>query len=128
MKSRFTRSIDDLMASLEDKKKAKLRIENNPNVLRYIEETQIESGDVAVPNFLIFWHYRNHWKCDRHYKASKIAFFRTFNKRFPSSRKTNQRYYLLKAGIFPMDDQSLKEASIYDQQFWAKKEKIQPLK
>ncbi len=115
-------SIDELLAKVAEGSKKKLRIENNANVLRFIEESQLEVGTLAIPTFVIFWHYRNIWKGDRHYKANKIVFFRTFNRKFPCCRSGKQRYYLLKEGAIELSDEIIKEAKSYDKQFWAKKE------
>lgn len=116
-------SIDELLAKVAEGSKPKRRIENNTNVLRFIEESQLEAGAMAIPTFVIFWHYRNVWKGDRHYKANKIVFFRTFNKKFPQYRIGKQRYYLLKEGVIELNEQVIKEAKSYDKQFWSKKEK-----
>jgi hypothetical protein len=116
-------TVEQLMAMIEEKGKKKRRVENLASVVRYIDETKIEAGTIAVPTYVIFWHYRCVFPGDRHHKAAKIPFFRTFNKRFPQYRQGDQRYYLIKEGVFPMDDASLKEAKIYDSKYWAKKEK-----
>jgi hypothetical protein len=116
-------SIEELLAKATEATKPKRRIENNKNTLRYIEETCWEAGTLAIPTYVIFWHYRNVWKCDRHYKANKTVFFRTFNKKFPAYRKHDQRYYLLKEGIIELNEEILKEAKAYDKQHWKKKEK-----
>lgn len=118
-------SIDELLARVADSSKKKLRVENNSNVLRFIEESKLETGTLAVPNFVIFWHYRNIWKGDRHYKANKTVFFRTFGKKFPAYRNGKQRYYLLKEGVIELNDEVIEKAKIYDKQFWAKKAKVQ---
>lgn len=119
-------SIEELLAKASEATKKKLRIENNKNTLRYIEETGWEAGTMAIPTYVIFWHYRNEWKCDRHYKANKTVFFRTFNKKFPTYRKTTQRYYLLKEGIIELTDEVLKEAKLYDKIHWKRKTKVRP--
>jgi hypothetical protein len=116
-------SIDELLAKVAEGSKPRRRIENNTNVLRFIDETKLEAGTVAYPNSVIFWYYRNVWPGDRHYKANKIVFFRTFNKKFPNYRIGKQRYYLLNEGVIPLTDEVKKEAKSYDKQFWSKKEK-----
>lgn len=116
-------TVDELLARVANSSKKRLRIENNANVLRFIEETKLEAGTQAVPNFVIFWYYRNNWKGDRHHKANKIVFFRTFSQKFPDYRVGNQRYYLLKEGVIEVNDEIIKEAKSYDKQFWAKKPK-----
>lgn len=118
-------SIDDLLAKVAEGSKKRLRIENNANTLRFIEESKLEPGTQAVPNFVIFWHYRNVWKGDRHHKANKTVFFRTFGKKFPAYRHGKQRFYLLKEGVIELNDEIIKEARSYDKQFWARKEKVQ---
>lgn len=120
-------SIDDLLAKVADTSKKRKRIENNTNVLRFIEESALEAGTQAVPNYVIFWHYRNIWKGDRHYKANKIVFFRTFGRKFPAYRVGKQRYYLLKEGVIELTDETKEKARIYDKQHWAKKTKVRSL-
>jgi hypothetical protein len=117
-------SIEELLAKVEEKGKPRRRIENNVNTLRYIDEVGWEAGTLSIPTYVIFWHYRTQWAGDRHLKANKTVFFRTFNKKFPPARKTAQRYYLLKEGIIELTPEVLKEAKAYDKQFWTKKEKV----
>lgn len=120
-------SIEELLARVADSSKKRRKIENNANTLRFIEETGLEAGTLAIPTFVIFWFYRNIWKGDRHYKAKKIVFFRTFNQKFPQYRVGKQRYYLLKEGVIELNDKVITEAKSYDKQFWAKKAKVQSL-
>lgn len=119
-----TLSIEELLAKATEATKPRRRIENNKNALRYIEETGWEAGTLLIPTYVIFWHYRNQWACDRHYKANKTVFFRTFNKSFPAVRKNNQRFYLLKEGIIELTPEVLKDAKQYDKTFWAKKVRL----
>jgi hypothetical protein len=119
-------SVEELLAKVTENTKPRRRIENNTNVLRFIDETKLEAGTQAVPTYVIFWYYRNVWPGDRHYKAKKIVFFRTFNKKFPQYRVGKQRYYLLKEGVIELNDEVIKQAKIYDKQFWARKEKEAP--
>ncbi len=114
-------SIEELLARVADSSKKRRRIENNTNTLRFIEETKLEPGTVAYPTYVIFWHYRNNWPGDRHHKANKTVFFRTFNRKFPQYRVGKQRYYLLKEGVIELNDEIKKEAKSYDKQHWAKK-------
>lgn len=116
-------SIDDLLAKVAESSKPKRKIENNTNVLRFLQETGLEAGTVAVPTYVLFWFYRNVWPGDRHSKAKKIVFFRTLkSKNFPQYRVGKQRYYLLKEGVIELNDEVIRQAKIYDKQFWAKKE------
>lgn len=116
-------SIDDLLQVVETKKRSGRKIEDNANVRRYLQETGWEPGTLAIPNYVIYWHYRTKWVCHKSNKTNKIVFFRCFNKRFPSFRKTNQRYYLLKEGIVELTPEVLKEAKHYDKTYFPKKEK-----
>lgn len=113
-------SIDDLLKVVEGKKRSSKKVEDNSNVRRYIEEVGWEAGTTAIPNYVIFWHYRNEWKCDRHYKTNKIVFFRCFSKKFPAFRKNTQRFYLLNDNVIKLTDEVIREAKIYDKQFWKK--------
>ncbi len=115
-------SIEELLAKAEHGTKGKLRIENNKNVIKYIETVGWEPGTLAVPTHVLFWHYRTQYAgADITNKVSKAPFFRTFSKRFPSFRKTNQRYYLLKEGIINLTPELLKVCKSYDKQHWQKK-------
>lgn len=120
-----TPSVAELLERVADTSKKRKRIENNTNTLRFIEESKLEAGTQAVPNYVIFWHYRMNWTGDRHYKANKIVFFRTFSRKFPAHRVGSQRYYLLKEGAIELNDEIKEKAKLYDKQFWAKKTKVQ---
>ena len=120
-------SIEELLERVASSSKKRRRIENNSNTLRFLDETKLEAGTLAIPTFVIFWFYRNVWPGDRHNKANKTVFFRTFNKKFPQYRVGKQRYYLLKEGVIEMNDEVIKEAKQYDKTFWAKKTKVQSL-
>jgi hypothetical protein len=115
-------TIDELLAAVQqaDTGKKRKRIENHSNTLRYIQEAGIEAGDKAVPNFVIYWHYRTQWNAgigNNNQRANKIVFFRTFSKKFPAHRVGNQRYYLLKENCIEINDQVLEEAKLYDKKY-----------
>ena len=117
-------TIEELLAAVkEGSSKKRRKIENNTNVNRYIEEMGLTSGPTPVPNFVLYWHYRQWDGSDRKYKANKIVFFRTFSQKFKSHRVGKQRFYLV-SGI-ELNDQILEEAKAYDKQYvrLGKKEK-----
>lgn len=115
-------TVEELLSMATEVQKKRRRVENHPNVLRFLDEMNWESGVDAIPTYVIFWYYRVKWDgSDRHYKAKKITFFRTFNKRFPEFRKSGQRYYLMKEGTIELTAEVLKEAALYDKKFWGKK-------
>jgi hypothetical protein len=123
MSNENKRSIEELLSMVEEKSKPKRKIENNVNVMRFIQETGLEPGTLVVPTYVLFWYYRNVWPGDRHSKAKKIVFFRTLkSQNFPCYRVGKQRYYLIKEGLIELTDEVIKQAKIYDKQFWAKKE------
>jgi hypothetical protein len=94
----------------------------NKSTLQFIEELGIEAGTHAVPNYLIFYVYRQIWKVEGRDKAKKITFFQTFGKHLPDYRHGNQRFYMIKEGIFDVNEEVLKKAELYDRQYWGKKE------
>lgn len=112
-------SIDELLAAVkENSTKKKKRFENHTNTLRYIKEMGLEAGTKAVPNYVIYWHYRTIWDgSDGRYKANKVVFFRTFAKKFPCYRHGKQRFYLLKEGCIELNDKVLEEAKFYDKKY-----------
>jgi hypothetical protein len=117
------KSIEELLKLIEEKpsKKRKER-EESRNVLEFIQELNVESGTEAIPNFLIFYIYRCLWKPeDQKRKVKKITFFQTFGKKFPLYRKNKQRYYMLKEGLFKVNDELIKAAKQYDKQHWQSK-------
>lgn len=119
----MSKSIEELLKLVSSKeKKEKKPREDNKNVLQFISDLGIESGLVAIPNYLIFYIYRNIW-CpeESKKKAKKITFFQTFGKHFTQYRKNKQRFYMLKDGIFDVNDEVLKAAKIYDKQHWQSK-------
>ena len=117
------KSIEDLLKLIEEKPKtSKKQKEDNKDVLEFIKDLGIESGTQAVPNYLIFYIYRSIWRVDQvKKKAKKITFFQTFGKHFPDYRKNHQRYYMLKEGIFDVNEEVLKAAKQYDKQHWQNK-------
>jgi hypothetical protein len=117
------KSIEELLKLIEEKPKSgKKPRQDSRDVLDFINDLRIESGVQAVPNYLIFFIYRSIWKPDQSKKkAKKITFFQTFGKHFPDYRKNSQRYYMLKEGIFNVNEDMLKAAKQYDKQHWQNK-------
>jgi len=117
------RSIEELLKLVEEKPKfSRKRKEDHRDVLDFISEVGIESGTQAVPNYLIFYIYRSIWRVDQpKKKAKKITFFQTFGRHFPDYRKNDQRFYMLKEGLFDVNEELLKAAKQYDKQHWQSK-------
>lgn len=117
------KSIEELLKLIEEKPKNSKKIrQDNRDVLDFIQDISIESGTQAVPNYLIFYIYRTIWRVDQQKrKAKKITFFQTFGKHFPDYRKNNQRFYMLKEGLFNVNEELLKAAKQYDKQHWQNK-------
>jgi hypothetical protein len=119
-------TVEQLLAKVAEGKKPRRRIEENTNVLRFIKETKLEPGTKAYPNYVIFWYYRTQWPGDRHNKATKIGFFRTFSKKFTIYRNGRQRYYLLKEDFLELTDKVLEKARIYELQHAQADKKREP--
>lgn len=117
------KSIEELLKLIEEKpKSARKQKENHKDVMEFIRELGIESGTQAVPNYLIFYVYRSLWRADQpKKKAKKITFFQTFGRHFPDYRKNHQRFYMLKEGLFEVNEELLKAAKNYDKQHWQAK-------
>jgi hypothetical protein len=128
----MSKSIEELLKLVQSRESTgrKEPVENK-SVNEFIQDLGIESGTHAVPNFLIFYVYRQVWKADVYKsKAKKITFFQTFGKHLPDHRHGKQRFYMIKEGIFDVNEEVLKEAELYDRQYWGKKEaskKVRPL-
>lgn len=117
------KSIEELLKLVQEKSSSKVKTRpENKDVLEFINELGIESGTQAIPNYLIFYIYRSVWRVDQpKRKAKKITFFQTFGKHFPDYRKNDQRYYMLKEGLFEVSEELLKAAKQYDKQHWKSK-------
>jgi predicted nucleotide-binding protein (sugar kinase/HSP70/actin superfamily) len=117
------KSIEELLKLVEQRPSSeKKQKEDHKDVLEFIKELGIESGTQAVPNYLIFYVYRSIWRADSpKKKAKKITFFQTFGKHFPDYRKNSQRFYMLKEGLFNVNEEVLKVAKQYDKQHWQSK-------
>lgn len=117
------KSIEELLKLIEEKPVSKRKTrEENRDVLDFIKDLSIESGTQAIPNYLIFYIYRSVWRVDQQKrKAKKITFFQTFSKHFPDYRKNSQRFYMLKEGLFDVNEELLKAAKLYDKQHWKSK-------
>jgi len=117
------KSIEELLKLIESKPRSgKKPREDHKDVLEFMSDLEIESGTEAVPNYLIFYIYRCVWRADQpKKKAKKITFFQTFGKHFPDYRKNNQRFYMLKEGLFNLNEEAIKAAKDYDKQYWQAK-------
>jgi predicted nucleotide-binding protein (sugar kinase/HSP70/actin superfamily) len=117
------KSIEELLKLVEQRPSSeKKQKEDHRDVLEFIKDLGIESGTQAVPNYLIFYIYRSIWRADSSKKkAKKITFFQTFGKHFPDYRKNSQRFYMLKEGLFNVNEEVLKVAKQYDKQHWQSK-------
>lgn len=116
----MAKTIEELLELVKSRPASKRKEkEDNRNVLDFIAELGIESGTQAVPNYLIFYVYRSLWNPDAsHKKVKKITFFQTFGRKFPDHRHGNQRFYMLKEGLFDVSEEMKKAAKIYDKQHW----------
>jgi predicted nucleotide-binding protein (sugar kinase/HSP70/actin superfamily) len=119
----MSKTIEELLKLIEERPTSGRKPRgDNKDVVDFINELGVESGTEAVPNYLIFYVYRCIWKPDESKKkAKKVTFFQTFGKRFPDYRKNHQRYYMLKPGLFNVDEEILKAAKQYDKQHWKSK-------
>lgn len=120
----MSKSIDELLKLVQSREKTgRKEPEENKSTNQFIKEMGIESGTHAVPNYLIFYIYRRVWRPEEDKrKAKKITFFQTFGKHLPDYRHGKQRFYMIKEGIFDVNEEVLKQAEIYDKQYWGKKE------
>jgi hypothetical protein len=117
-----TKSIEELLKLVSERPKTGRKPkEDHPDVLEFIQELGIESGTQAVPNYLIFYVYRVMWKGESKRKAKKISFFQTFGRHLPDYRHGNQRFYMIKEGLFNVTEEMKKAAKSYDKQHWQTK-------
>jgi hypothetical protein len=126
----MSKSIEELLKLVQGRAATgRKQPSENKSTLQFIEELGIEAGTDVVPNYLIFYVYRQIWQENAHGKAKKITFFQTFGKHLPDYRHGKQRFYMVKEGIFDVNEEVLKKAELYDRQYWGKKEvhkKVRP--
>lgn len=119
----MSKSIEELLKLVQNRESSARKVPSeNKSTLQFIEELGVEAGTHAVPNYLIFYVYRQIWQENANGKAKKITFFQTFGKHLPDYRHGNQRFYMIKEGIFDVNEEVLKKAELYDRQYWGKKE------
>ena len=92
-------NLNDLLDILSKKTEegAKIKEETaplHPNVKKFINEYEVESGEVFIPTYLVYYIYKTQWQKAGD-KLNKIHFFREFNKVFKAQRTGRQRYYRL---------------------------------
>jgi hypothetical protein len=126
----MSKSIEELLKLVQNRESTERKAPTqNKSTMDFIEELGIEAGTDVVPNYLIFYIYRQIWKENGNGKAKKITFFQTFGRHLPAYRHGKQRFYMVKEGIFDVNEEVLKKAEIYDRQYWGKKEvskKVRP--
>lgn len=101
----------ELLKKAEEVKKSTPKVKvANKSVKKFIELFSIETGDVKVPTYKIFYEYYVKWTSrNRANKLGRNGFFREFNKYFESYRNGRQRYYMLNE-CFDMSDEEMKKA------------------
>ena len=102
----------DLLKKADDNKLKRPKKEYgvNKSVKAFAEKLGIQSGDIKVPTYKIFYEYYVKWTSrNRADKIGRHAFFREFNKIFQSYRNGRQRYYWLN-DCFDMSEEEMKKA------------------
>ena len=92
-------TVEELLSIVKNNKPVKVnrqRVHGNTDVRKFTDELKLKNGHVAVPNFFLYWKYKNDWTGARKADASRIDFFRTLSGLgFLPVREGKQRYYLL---------------------------------
>lgn len=88
----------------------------NVAFLRFIKEYNVEEGDIKVPNCIIYFEYKRHWKGQRkNDKINRIHFFRIFHHYFKKTwKEKSTRGFFLKAGSFDIGIDNLINARAFD--------------
>lgn len=76
----------------------------------FIEEFAVTSGPDRIPNFIIYYFYKEKYNGE----LSKIEFFRQFKKEFKQVRTGKQRCYLLDGKSFTLTREDMIEAKFHD--------------
>ena len=92
-------------------------------VAEFIIDTSMISGNVAIPNYIIFYMYMTQWRPRSEKKTSKIGFFREFNKHFTPKRNKNNRQYLLDGAAFTNIREFDEEAKTFNKRYDKKRTK-----
>jgi len=82
---------------------------SDPSTVKFIQSYDIQSGEIKVPTYRIYYEYFRVWTAMASTdKVSKIEFFRNFNQYFTQKRNGNQRFYCLNECLDMSEDMMLK--------------------
>lgn len=92
-------SVEELLGIVKNNRPLNVkrqRVHGNTDVKKFTDELKLKNGHVAVPNFFLYWKYKNDWTGAKNAKATRIDFFRCLSGLgFLPVREGKQRYYLL---------------------------------
>jgi hypothetical protein len=118
-------TVEELLSIVKNNRPLKVnkqRVHGNSDVRKFTEELKLKNGHVAVPNFFLYWKYRNDWSGARTTTASRIDFFRTIaGLGFLPVREGKQRYYLLDDATLDFTATTVARAKKFEQEQKQKK-------
>lgn len=109
-------SIDELIRLAEESQNTPKRKFKDTTVSNFLVSMGIESGNIKVPSYLIFYVYKKIWAGSRK-TVSKIQFFRILKHSFSQVRTGRQRYYLLNDTININDKLLIENAKKFDDNY-----------
>ena len=116
-------TLEELMELVnKDGSSASTLNDDNSNVKHFIRELGLHDGNVLVPNFVVYEHYRRVWR-PKGKKLGKIDFLRKMAKVFETARKKHTRYFKLNKGVFDTSEEGIKNAKEHDIRYRRKQEK-----
>lgn len=120
-----TPDLEELLELLEKKtEEKKAEKSESDSCKRFIQKNNVVKGLDRVPNYVIYYTYRKHYKAKLgEEKWSKVHFFRIFNKYFDQVRTGRQRYYELDGKTFDLTREGLLKAQKYDEEYKIKVKK-----
>jgi len=74
---------------------------HNPEVIRFINECNVERGGTRVMTYMIYYRYYR-WKTNKRNMVSRTAFFLEFAKHFDRKRVGDGRVYLVNPEPFDL--------------------------
>lgn len=115
-----TFTVEELLSIVKNNSPVKVkrqRVHGNKDVRKFTEELKLKNGHVAVPNFFLYWKYRNDWSGAKTANATRVDFFRTLSGLgYLPVREGKQRYYLLDDSTLDFNAETVAKAIQFEKE------------
>lgn len=117
-------TLEELLKAIGERSSLSIEPKNLPELSEssvgdFIKTFSVNSGPDRIPNYIIYYFYKEKYNGD----LSKIEFFRQFGKQFKQVRTGKQRCYLLDGRSFILTREDKIEAKFHDEREKGKNKK-----